>query len=419
MCELCTVRAVLDRELGALGDHRLLGLERMRLLDLAHSWSVRTHVQYQAKMKYVRNFERLHPGLVILRTPEPVHPSRGSEIPLMWAEEAYSLRPSTARAGRLDPSAHVSYGTIRQLRSAVSQFYTISMLSEQSGGLRLDQQRRLHLGQGRLTDDAALTYFTRGFSARLGTDTQPSMVLLDRHVRFMNQEFEAHYRNSHTGSSRRYWARAGLANLLLWLGWIRSGELFGLTGQDIQVTLPSDGPRKDLPAGMGCLLLRLREETKSDRTRRADVPIAYETASGYAPGVWLARLSANLPGGVSDGRPLFTQDDGTLWDSYYFRHTFLYPSLYRQQAAGDAYLRAFTGQGSNSIPAKFWSLHSWRRGARTHCARANNPGCLRKATTAEIYEHARWRRKRASEAIDMIYLDLPLLDRLKITYCCH
>jgi hypothetical protein len=129
---------------------------------------------------------------------------------------------------------------------------------------------------------------------------------------------------------------------------------------------------------------------------------------GLSRGVWASSL-----------HPLFTQDDGTLWDSYYFRHTFLYPSLYRQQDAGDAYLRAFTGQGSNSIPAKFWSLHSWRRGARTHCARANNPGCLRKATTAEIYEHARWRRERASEAIDMIYLDLPLLDRLKITYCCH
>ena len=97
------------------------------------------------------------------------------------------------------------------------------------------------------------------------------MVLLDRHVRFMNQEFEHHFRNSHTAYTRRYWAKAGLANLLLWLGWLRSGELFGLTGQDIEVTLPVDGPRKDLPAGMGCLLLRLQEETKSDRTRRADV----------------------------------------------------------------------------------------------------------------------------------------------------
>jgi hypothetical protein len=83
----------------------------------------------------------------------------------------------------------------------------------------------------------------------------------------MDADLTRRYNHSTTAQERRYWSRAGLANMLLWLGWIRSGELFNLEEKDIKLVLPADGPALDLPAGMGCLLLCLREETKSDRTK--------------------------------------------------------------------------------------------------------------------------------------------------------
>jgi hypothetical protein len=124
---------VLDRELGAIGDQLLLCLERMRLLDMAHSWSLSTHQQYQGKLSHTRRFESSHPGLNVLCSTPTVQPSNGVEIPLMWAEEEYSLRENQATQNKRDFSGRVSYGTIRQLRSAVSQYYTVNLLNTHSG----------------------------------------------------------------------------------------------------------------------------------------------------------------------------------------------------------------------------------------------------------------------------------------------
>ena len=65
ICEACTVRAVLQRELGNPGDRWLLKLERMRLLDVAHQWSAGTTRNYQTHLKKIKQFESLHPGLCI------------------------------------------------------------------------------------------------------------------------------------------------------------------------------------------------------------------------------------------------------------------------------------------------------------------------------------------------------------------
>jgi hypothetical protein len=46
VCEACTVRGVSDRELTGPEDRKLLCFERMRLLDMAHSWAEGTHLLY-------------------------------------------------------------------------------------------------------------------------------------------------------------------------------------------------------------------------------------------------------------------------------------------------------------------------------------------------------------------------------------
>jgi hypothetical protein len=170
--------------------------------------------------------------------------------------------------------------------------------------------------------------------------------------------------------------------------------------------------------GIGALLLRLLPETKTNRTTQADVLLAYRTAGGLCPGMWFHRVRRNTPDWYIDtDSPMFVHANGTAWTSQYFRSTFLYPSLYRQQAT-DPMLAQMDGSEGNSIEERFWSLHSYKRGARSHVTRGGTPG-MRKATNDEIYEHARWARKQSkSEAIDVIYREWNPIERIRLTLLC-
>jgi hypothetical protein len=65
----------------------------------------------------------------------------------------------------------------------------------------------------------------------------------------------------------------------------------------------------------------------------------------------------------------------------YFRRTYLYPALETQRLAGDPDLVAFDGGPGNSNPSTFWSLHCYRRAARTQVS-LSSEGRLRKASSA-------------------------------------
>jgi len=119
--------------------------------------------------------------------------------------------------------------------------------------------------------------------------------------------------------------------------------------------------------------------------------------------------------------PIFCHPNGEKWSSKFFRTTFLYPSLHRQRRGGDKLLLPFDGSPANRLEDRFWSLHCFRRGGRSHVSRGGNFGHarLRKATKDEVYEHARWRLRRSAERIDVIYREWTPLDRIKITLNCH
>lgn len=406
ICELCTVRAVTGRELTRPSDRRLLQLERMRLIDLAHAWAKSTHSGYQAKLRSLSNFQQNF-GVPILRPTHLLAPPHGPDIPLMWSQEYHSLSP-----GRSGP---MTFGTLRQSRSAVAYFYAIDAL--QSAPLRshVDQSHRLIFGPVRCTDGISSTMFATGLSSRLGTASRPTVALKYRHVFQLDSQLHQSFARASTPVARHFYALAGLANSLLWLGWLRSGELFQLTWRDIHAVLPADGPTMDLPPSVGALLLRLTPETKSSRSRTVDVVISYVTAGGFTPGKWLQRARATAP----PSRPsdlIFSTPNGNPWTSIFFRTTFLHPSLMEQRST-DAFLRAFNNESGNTIPDKFWSLHSYRRGARTHVSRRHRSQ-MRTATTDEIYEHARWRRRSSSEQIDVHYREWTLRDRISLTQLC-
>jgi hypothetical protein len=413
ICEGCTVRAMVDRELHGKEDFVLLVLERMRLIDVAHRWAPRTHEKYQQKLTYLRSFQDRFPGLCILRTDNIKRPPTSVDIPLMWAEEAYSLRP-----GRED-DANVKFGTIRTLRSAMSHFESINALHA-GRPMFLDQQNRLIHQDCRITDGAAHSFFTTGLGARVGTETKPAIALLMRHVQAMDKYYLSQYRKATNPASQRKWALAGLLNVVFWLGWLRSQETFQLKWTSVTVVDPKDGPTVDLPPNVGVCFLDLGPSTKTSRGVNAKVVISYQSLSGLSCGRWFKRAFAASGGSdmANDHRYIFTHASGKLWSSRYYRHHFLYPSLERLRQEGDPFLRAFSDTPGNSIPEKFWSMHTYRRGARTHATKGSKKDS-RRANIHQVYEHGRWRRRRAGEAIDKQYDEWTIQDRVQITLFCH
>jgi hypothetical protein len=211
-------------------------------------------------------------------------------------------------------------------------------------------------------------------------------------------------------------ARAGLENVTAWLAWLRALELFGLRWQDWERIDGASSAQHDLPAGTSMFLLQLLEDTKTSKTKTADMVMAGETASGLRPIVWYDRLHALL----SDFEPSsfhFVHEDGRRWDSRYFCTTYLLPSLMEQRLNGDPHLIRFNGTPGNSLAENFWSMHSYRRGARTTVSKKRST-TVRQATSEEVFEHRRWRVKRSGMTMPQAYLGWTIADRFAITRLC-
>ena len=417
ICEACTVRAVLKRELHNRNDTYLMCLERMRMLDMAHRWSAATHRQYQLKLRYLQAFGNRY-GAHILQPTQLECPPSDASIPLAWALQECSLKDPIRTKSEENPG--LKFQTLRALRSAASQFQAWDfMLAHPAACLTLDKGKLASLPV-RSTDAFNMQLLAQGMASRLGTKAERSVPLLDQHVRFLDQELEQAYRAATTREEKLEIARAGGLNLLLWKGWLRSAESFNADESDFRWVVPSRGPMWDLPSGCGCIGLDLLPETKSSRSRRADVIMAWKTVSGLCLGLWLMRMVKLSPHWGKPNAKAFRSPDGHQWTSAYFRKKFLYPSLRRQQAAGDPYLAQFRDDvPGQSIEDKFWSLHSYRRGSRSAVSRANQSLRTRRATNDQVYEHARWERKHsASEAIDVIYREWQIIDRIQITLLC-
>jgi hypothetical protein len=174
-----------------------------------------------------------------------------------------------------------------------------------------------------------------------------------------------------------------------------------------------------LPAHTGAVAFRFLPQTQSDRTTNADVLIAYNTFSGLSIGKWCHRLRESLGFDEfpTDSTPIFVTREGTPWTSNYFRTTYLIPFLEMQRTNGDMHFTSCDGSPGNTIADHFWSLHSYRRGGRTHVSR-RRVGCFRKATAQEIAEHGRWRASRTSMDMPTLYLEWTYLDRISITLLC-
>ena len=384
-------------------------LERIRLLDIAWSWARGTHRTYQTQFNFIRKFESSFSVPVLSAAPLSLPPS-SPDIALSWCMEHRATQEVRA-ASRGSSVGPISFGTVRQLRSAAAQFYQLDAIVAHPQSSHINREGRLLYQYCRPTDNLAMKMVTSGLSRRLGTSVTASKALLARHVHALDSSLREKLKQPFAVSIKLCFARAGFANCILWLGWLRSNETFQLDHSDVMVTLPCHAEMKDLPANVGMLELLLLEETKSAATFRADVIIAATTDAGLEP-LWWYHLLCDLTPDRATSDPLFCDDLGNRWNSYAFRTQYLYPCLVSLKTMGDPYLQGI------DITSAFWSLHCYRRGARTHVDRASFTGVrngFRRSIKSMVYEHGRWSLRRSSVPIDVIYREWSPRDRILIT----
>jgi hypothetical protein len=416
VCELCTVRANVGVPPPPSGTmNALMMLERMRMIDTAHSWAPKTLVGYQGNLRrfhrFLDQFQICGPHLRNL----PTVPPHGDAILLLWSMEHYTLQESSHRTQEF-----VGYTGARSLRSALGSVSAWTLSLGQAGSAYRTQNQLFGPDGVASTDDLLTRMTLAGMSRRLGTESRPPTAIRAEHVRW-NLDYRTRLL-SHPSTPLEYQydlLLANLAELFFWLGWLRASEGFSLRWCDLEYISPAQAASHALPPLTGALLLKLLESTKSHQTEQVDVILAARTASGFRPGSTYLAALAQRPASALPTDPVFTSRSGKVWDSHYFRHTHLYPLLEQQRREGDPYLLPFDGSTpTRLIPLLYYSMGCYRRGANSHVQR-HRPGCVRKADPGEVINHGRWRSKnRGSEPMPVHYHEPTLEDLLYITLLC-
>ena len=107
ICEACTVRAVLLRELTGHDDWKLLCFERMRILDMAHYWASGTLAAYGSKLRILATFESHFDNLSIFRPTPLAPPPEVLKFLLCGAKKLIASAPEVLGA-RMIPSTKSS-----------------------------------------------------------------------------------------------------------------------------------------------------------------------------------------------------------------------------------------------------------------------------------------------------------------------
>ena len=390
----------------------------MRMIDTAHANSVSTLSQYRTVLARMDKFF-VQSSLPLMHhqmnLPNIAHPPLSLAITMFWSMAYYTTVPSLHSTGETP-----SWNTTRLQRSALS-FYKSWWASVCSPGDFFVDNRRL-MSDPKLspTDTILATHTASGMASRLGTESRPSLALNQRHVHWNQNARILSLRTNLTLIERYEQVAAQVAELIFWLGWLRSSETFGIRVQDVEITPPINHGKYGLPLGVGVILLRLLSTTKSQRNKQADMVIAFKTASGLKLGYWMGQLLEVLKelNWYSPTCLLFQYTSHQPWTSRHFRQYHLYPHLKVQLAAGDVSLRHLVLTLDKGLEYHVYSMNSYRRGSESHCKRLRE-GCIRGAHPHEKSEHGRWRRKnQGKEDMPTHYTHATIEDRVFITLLC-
>ena len=177
ICESCTVRAMLGRELnGSNEDRLLLCLERIRILDLANAWTTSTLDNYRPYLTRMYRFEARFGVQILVPTPL-LSPPTSPCIALAWCQQQYAWkRPSGKHPTSGD---FVSFTTIRKLRSAASTFFEWDIQQANPGrAIREHGSRRpLIAPDCSPTDTLQYALMSIGMGKRLGESNRPPTAL--------------------------------------------------------------------------------------------------------------------------------------------------------------------------------------------------------------------------------------------------
>lgn len=418
VCELCSVRAHVNRELFRRGiDLALMMVERVRQVDYMGGWALSTLKKYGPYLKYLKRFESKF-GVQVLDAQAMLRPPISPAYPLNWAEQLYALRLTRGRDGEFN---RIRYATVRQIRSAASWYYTQELSMRYPGQVMRDRFRRgMVMPFVSPTDEAITTLTASGMARRLGTEVKKSWALAHVHIAYLNQHLDTMYQKAQDDDSQHELACAGTVNLLSYLGWLRSTETFDAERDSVNMVEPVDGPTRGLPPNLGAIEFRLLAATKSDRTVTADVIIAWTCLSGLSLGTWMTRLM-RFPSAIP--HRLFSTASTPVWTSNHFRENFAYPLLELQRASGEPTLKAFSTKAGQRLRDKVYSMHSWRRAGRSRVSRPPrhnepNPKGTRMASETEVYEHGRWQLSASAENMPRRYNQWDLMDRIGLSLFC-
>jgi hypothetical protein len=296
VCEVCQVCTVRD---GKIGWNKmmvvLLMLERMRQVDVLNAWSTNTMKKYGPYLRWMCRFGHQF-GVNPLQVAPLDCPPNSAAIPLVWAELMYSLRTMVGRDGKRQ---RILYNTVRGLRSAAAWYHSMHLLYTYPGRVVRDRFRRgMIMEFVSPTEEAITTLSHSGMARRLGTFAKKSWALSPNHINVIDKGLRKQYlvaERSGDYAAMHELACAGSANLLAYLGWERSSDIFMTSPEAINITHPREGATRNLPPGVGAAEHTLLDETKLDATLVADVVIAYTTLSRLSVGFWLERLFQCAP----------------------------------------------------------------------------------------------------------------------------
>jgi hypothetical protein len=203
-CELCQVRAMLDRELLPIAaDLQLLLLERLRIIDTASWWAKRTVTKYKPSLDFLSRFGSRYSIHMLVATIIR-RPSRSESISLIWAQLLYSLRVN-------NDGERIKFGSIRALHSAASVFYSLDQQAMFPGRLRRDKKRNELCASVAPHDAVLATFATKGIARRLGSQSQSSWALSYVHLKYINSELRSAYGLASDPTTRHELACAGFA----------------------------------------------------------------------------------------------------------------------------------------------------------------------------------------------------------------
>jgi hypothetical protein len=208
---------------------------------------------------------------------------------------AIGLLRKSQRAGRHEDT--IKYSSVRKARSVHTNVYQASAVAAAEAIVFRSEKTRM-VATSAPTDSAWFMAFMTGYRARVGErrkhDAAISIQVMLKMQEFLEQDLEA-LRGQGDDRARRHLIEHGAFFLFLYCGSLRGFEgskieLNSLRNQ--MVALGSLMAREHEPHVF--LVLAGKFKSRGQSNQKIQIPIAYETASGLAPGKWGERLVRSL-----------------------------------------------------------------------------------------------------------------------------